>query len=308
MLEYVVIIVISLLVIAGCAYSLACLVVAKQAVNPVRRTTEQVLEEEKTENKLDPILQELPFETLEMENQRQQLLKARLYRPETPNGGYLLYNHGYNYPWPSVLKYLPMLLIRGFTVLVPDHTGEGDSQGKWITFGYYEQQDSQQWLEKLQKEAKDRGETPRFGVMGESMGAVTALLMACKNPQLEFCVADCPFSSWEEILKLRMTEKMGPKWSAILLPGTKLAIRLLTGAKVEEVNPAQACKTLGVPTVLIHGEEDTYVPCSMSKAIAKGSKACRLYLIPEAKHAQSFSSAPDAYRDILYSFWDNLGF
>ncbi len=306
-MEYGILIVLSLLVIVGCIYLLAGLVVAKQALDPIRRTTEQILQQEIQENKLDPILQDLPYETLELENDRQQVLKARLYRPQNPTEKYLIYNHGYNYPWPSALKYLPMLLIRGFTVLVPDHTGEGESQGKWITFGYYEHRDSIVWLSKLREDAATRGVTPRLGVMGESMGAVTALLMACENPQLEFCVADCPFSSWEEILKLRITERAGQRWCAILYPVTKLAIRLLSGAQVEQVNPKEACKTLEVPTVLIHGEADTYVPCAMSQAIAKNSRACRFYLIPEAKHAQAYSTAPDVYRDILYSFWDTIG-
>ena len=89
--------------------------------------------------------------------------------------------------------------------------------------------------------------------MGESMGAVTALLtMEKANSQsvpLEekplFCVADCPFSDWDSMMRLQGKKRYGFDPSP-LLPLVKRFIRQKSGAQMDTVNAvkAQQYKTL----------------------------------------------------------------
>ena len=133
----------------------------------------------------------------------------------------------------GVLKYLPMLLRLGFNVLVPDLQAQGESQGNYITFGALESDDCLEWLEQIHKHAQVNGfNRARVGVMGESMGAVTALLtMEKANSQsvpLEekplFCVADCPFSDWDSMMRLQGKKRYSFDPSP-LLPLVKRIIR-----------------------------------------------------------------------------------
>ena len=80
---------------------------------------------------------------------RGQELIARLYLASAQTDHYILFLHGYNYPWVGALKYLPMLLERGFNVLVPDQQAQGESQGDFITFGALESDDALEWLTRL---------------------------------------------------------------------------------------------------------------------------------------------------------------
>ena len=82
--------------------------------------------------------------------------------------------------------------------------------------------------------------------MGESMGAVTALMSMAKvnfselpleNRQL-FCIADCPFSDWDSQMVLQGQKRFGFNPSP-LLPLVKSIIRRRTGADMNESPPSR---------------------------------------------------------------------
>lgn len=206
---------------------------ALQAIDPQRMNYGAVLRQEMERNQLDPDRMDVKYDKLFLVNQHGQELTARLYLTPSQTDRYILFLHGYNYPWIGVLKYLPMLLRLGFNVLVPDLQAQGESQGSYITFGALESDDCLEWLEQIHKHAQVNGfNRARVGVMGESMGAVTALLtMEKANSQsvpLEekplFCVADCPFSDWDSMMRLQGKKRYGFDPSP-LLPLVKRIIR-----------------------------------------------------------------------------------
>lgn len=275
---------------------------ARKAIHPPKVDYGAVQCQEMQRNHLDPALLDLKYDKIFHTNSRGLELVGRLYCTPTQTNRYILFNHGYNYPWISALKYLPMLLKQGFNVLVPDHEGEGESRGEYITFGYYESRDSLEWLEDLKKHAVVNGFVKaEIGVMGESMGAVISLLMAAKSPDLLFCIADCPFSDWNKMMALEMKKKYhlaaGP-----FLPVIRWAIKKMSGADMRQVAPMQAARQLKIPTLLIHGTDDPLVPCSMSEDLAIQNPLMRLYLQEGAKHMNSYAVNPAGYEDLISNF------
>ena len=88
---------------------------ALQAIDPQRMNYGAVLRQEMERNQLDPDRMDVRCATnLFLVNQRGQELTARLYLTPSQTDRYILFLHGYNYPWIGVLKYLPMLLRLGF--------------------------------------------------------------------------------------------------------------------------------------------------------------------------------------------------
>ena len=141
---------------------------ALQVIDPQRMNYGAVLRQEMERNQLDPDRMDIKYDKLFLVNRRGQELTARLYLTPSQTDRYILFLHGYNYPWIGVLKYLPMLLRLGFNVLVPDLQAQGESQGSYITFGALESDDALEWLEEIQRHAQSLGfDRARIGVMGE---------------------------------------------------------------------------------------------------------------------------------------------
>lgn len=72
-----------------------------------------------------------------------------------------------------------------------DFSGSGKSDGEYISLGWYERDDVEcivNWL-------RESNQASTIGLWGRSMGAVTALMHADRDPSIAGLVLDSPFSS-----------------------------------------------------------------------------------------------------------------
>jgi len=77
-----------------------------------------------------------------------------------------------------------------------DFSGAGHSEGRYVSFGYYEQEDLTSILSYLRSQG-----LPEAILWGRSMGAVAALLYTCSHEGIRAVVADSPFASLKELLR-----------------------------------------------------------------------------------------------------------
>ena len=190
----------------------------------------------------------------------------------------------------------------GRSALIVDQRACGRSDGHVITFGVKEYRDCLDWL----KFAIDHfGPEQKFILTGISMGASTVLNAA--GTPLPDCVigilADCGFDSPENIMKKVIREDMHlpPNLS---YPFVRLGAKLFGHFDPDEIASIDAVKMATVPVIFYHGENDVFVPCSMSRANyeACASRKC-LVTIPGAGHGLSYPVAPQHYRDTLRDFF-----
>ena len=197
------------------------------------------------------------------------------------------------------------LLDWGHNVLLVDQRAQGESQGRTITFGVMERQDCLSWLDYIRTRRELRGPITLYGV---SMGAATVLL-ASSMPmpeQVKAVVADCPYSSPAAILE-KVSRDMG-------LPG-KPALTLLRGSAAlfggfsfDGVSCIEAVKHTKVPILLIHGEEDRFVPLEMSREIAAANpEMVKLITFPGAAHGLSYLTDRERYESELKRFLEETG-
>ncbi|WP_092639757.1 alpha/beta hydrolase [Acetanaerobacterium elongatum] len=258
-------------------------------------------------NMLEPDYYHLENEELYLQSERGYRLCAHYYRAKKPKGVYVLFNHGHTYPYISAIKYLPLFLPRGINVIIPDHVGHGRSDDGFVTFGFYEHRDSMAWIGKLQEIAKADGvEHPVFGVMGESMGAAISLLMAAKDSRLSFCIADCGYTSWNEIIRHQIITAY-PRLLVLALPLARAFIRIASGARVKDVNILQAAQSLQIPALIIHGGADQKVPTEMGRQLAQSNKLFRYEEIPGATHANSIAVDYPRYKKVTDEFLTQMG-
>ena len=245
-----------------------------------------------------------PFEAVTVTAYDNRKLFGRYYHVADGAPIHILF-HGYkSSPFIDCSGGTYLALKLGHNALVVDHRSHGKSEGNTITFGILERKDCLCWV---------RYVTERFGedvpiiLAGLSMGAATVLMTAdlALPTNVKGIFADCPYSSPKEIIqKVCRDMKLPPK---LLYPFIKLGAFVFGRFNLEESSALTAVQKAQVPILLIHGESDGFVPCSMSKAIEEVCKApVTLVTIPGAGHGRSYLVNPGTYEKAVIQFINSI--
>lgn len=188
----------------------------------------------------------------------------------------------------------------GFNVIVVDERAHGKSGGHTITFGIKERFDCLAWAEYA---AERFGPDVPIVLAGVSMGAAT-VLMASSLPlpsNVAAIIADCPYSSPGEIIrKVSGDVKLPPVLS---YPFVVIGALLFGKFKLWETSAVEAVKHTRIPILLIHGDDDRFVPCEMSEKIyAACVGASELIIFPGAGHALSYFTDTALYEKTVEDF------
>ncbi len=187
----------------------------------------------------------------------------------------------------------------GHNILLVDQRAHGKSQGRTISFGIKERMDVLTWVDW----AINRfGETQKIMLYGISMGGAT-VLMASNLPlpeNVKGIVADCPYSSAKDII-CSVARKTGypPK---LTWPFVKLGAKIFGSFDPCEITAAKAVEDTKVPVLIIHGDGDTFVPCSMSDITDHNPDKVRRITVPGADHGISYLVNRDLYHSEVRNF------
>lgn len=185
--------------------------------------------------------------------------------------------------------------------LVVDQRSHGKSEGSAITFGIRERRDCLAWIN---YSISRFGQDVKIILAGLSMGAATVLMATDLDlpKNVVGIMADCPYSSPKEIIKTVCQRDMHlPAW--LMYPFVKLGALVFGGFHLEESSAVTAVVGAKVPILIIHGEDDRFVPCDMSRAIQKaGSSQITLETIPDAGHGLCYMVAPQRYEEVTTTF------
>lgn len=196
--------------------------------------------------------------------------------------GTILLFHGYRSCFLSDFAvFIPFYHNLGFNLLLADQRSHGKSEGKYITFGIRERKDVLAWIRYLNEHM---GGSPAY-LGGMSMGAATVLMAAGGDlpSNVRGVIADCGFTSPGEIIGEVMVRAKVPRFPLLQVAG--IYSRLLAGFDLREYSTLDAMAVCKVPVLLIHGLDDHFVPCRMSR---EAFEACnsekRLILVEGASH------------------------
>ena len=139
------------------------------------------------------------------------------------------------------------------------------------------------------------------------MGAATVLMAADLElpANVKGIIADCPYSSPKEIILKTAGDMKFPV--KLTYPFIRLAAYLFGHFNLEETTAVKAVQNSRVPILIIHGEADAFVPCHMSREIAKVcSSPITLVTIPGAGHGRSYLVDPKRYEDAIIKFINSV--
>lgn len=188
----------------------------------------------------------------------------------------------------------------GFNALVVDQRAHGKSGSKTITFGILERRDCLCWIEYAN--GRFGADTPII-LSGLSMGAATVLMAAgLKLPLNVACImADSPYSSPSAIIEKVCADLHYPV--ALCRPFIHLGAQLFGHFRLNECTAKEAVTHATVPILLIHGQDDRLVPCSMSEEIANCcASAATVQTFPRAGHGLCYLIDPIRYEKVVYEF------
>lgn len=194
----------------------------------------------------------------------------------------------------------------GQNTLVVDQRAHGKSEGNTITFGIRERFDCLAWVQY----AADRfgSQTPII-LAGVSMGAATVLMASeLKLPGNVKCIiADCPFTSPEDII-LKVGEENMHLPPFLARPFLRCGAALFGHFRLTESSARKAVQNTQIPILLIHGSDDRFVPCSMSRELYASctSSQKHLELFDDAAHGISYLLDPEKYAAVTNAFLEDI--
>lgn len=230
-------------------------------------------------------------------------LIARVLEPEKSNGRLILACHGARSWGIGEFALISHYLYEnGYTLIMPDHRGCGDSGGKYMGYGTHESKDTYIWV----NYAKQHFPGLDIFLLGVSMGGATVLMMSktAEDSAIKGIIADCSYTSaWDEFSYQLKTSFHLPDFPILHI--CNLYSKIIAGYSFKGASPVDAVKNAKKPILFIHGSKDDFVPTFMEKILYD---ACctekEMIVIDGAVHARSYFTNPRAYEKAIEEFMD----
>ena len=184
--------------------------------------------------------------------------------------------------------------------VVYDARGHGESDGQYISYGFYEKQD----VSIIVTEVKKRYPDIPIGIWGNSMGGAIALQALSIEPRLDFGVIESTFTDLNTIVyeyQKRYTLGLGLK--PICEHALKRAGEI---GKFDpmQVRPIDAVKNITQSIFLAHGTDDPNINFKYGQALYKNLKSedKTFYPVEGANHYNLFDVGGDAYTNAIMTF------
>ncbi|GAB4384035.1 MAG: alpha/beta hydrolase [Elainellaceae cyanobacterium] len=198
--------------------------------------------------------------------------------------GVLLYLHGNGVNIGANVAHANRFHQLGFSVLLMDYRGYGQSQGQFPS-----EQQVYQDVEAMWNYLTQTRQIPpeRIFVYGHSLGGAIAVELATRHPTFAGLIVDGSFTSIRDMVNLDPTLSVFP-------------IEILLTQHFDSIAKVPA---LQMPVLFIHGMADERVPAEMSQKLYQTAPDPKqIYLVPQAGHNDVAEIAGAEYLQIVQQF------
>ncbi|MGX7200823.1 hypothetical protein BCR22_06565 [Enterococcus plantarum] len=222
--------------------------------------------------------------------------------------------HGYRSNPKQIMLEAEFLYELGYNVLIPDARSHGKSEGRYITFGAYERNDINAWInQELEEKPKQK-----FLLFGVSMGAATVMMsQETPHPNVEAIIEDCGYYSIEQqardVMRL-LTSKLQYiplvnqiDWynceNELIDTLNNQYVKPILKIDLFSISPLDAVAKSNVPKLFIHGTADWFIPpVAKDKLYANAFGYKEQLAIPEAGHGVNLKVGDTLYKEKVRSF------
>ena len=244
----------------------------------------------------------LPYEKVYIKSHDGLKLYGRYYKGEEGKPINLQFNGYKGNGIRDMAGGLAFSLELGISVLCTDQRAHGYSEGHTISFGIKERYDVLSWINYINERF---GKDVKIIISGISMGAATVLMAADLDlPENVICIiADCPYSSPFEIVAKVTQYDLKLPWK-IIKPFMLLSARIFGHFNLKENSALQSVSKAKIPILIIHGDDDDFVPIEMSERVKNTNPdLVTLVPVPGAPHGLSFVVNNALYRQSVIDFY-----
>lgn len=156
---------------------------------------------------------------------------------------------------PLMLGHAQYLYKAGYSTLLIDLRGVGESDGDRVYLGIHEWQDIEAAYDYLKSLEENRDK--KIGYLGISMGATTSIVSAGLTDKGDFLVASVPYAGINEILTFRIN-KEGTA-SRIMIPFITPVSMLEFGHNYKKFTAKNQISNVNVPILLVSAKNDDSV-------------------------------------------------
>jgi alpha-beta hydrolase superfamily lysophospholipase len=198
----------------------------------------------------------------------------------------ILFFHGNGETAPEYDEIAPFYRERGLNLFVADYRGYGMSGG--VPKSSHLIRDAHPLFQGFVSFIRNSGFSGGLYVMGRSLGSAPAIEVAHSyQDQLKGLIVESGFASAK-----RQLERLG---MSALFRHVDQPVGFGNDIKI---------KSIAIPTLIIHGEEDTIIPVSEGRAlfVLSGAERKLALFVPHAGHNDLLYRAPDQYLEAIEQF------
>lgn len=300
MYNIIILIIIILLVIA---IGLACIVerAFKKAFTKHKKTEEEAYQYLKEKNILDKeIYTEINREEVYIKSKEGFTLKGYLIEKYKKSNRYIILVHGFTANNHIHMAFARFFINEGFNILVVDQRNHGCSEGDYPSYGYFERDDIDRWIDYLYSKNNKK---LFLGLHGQSLGGATVLLCGSKNNKVDFIIEDCGYSSAKEEILWEIS-KVLPLSKNIIYKLLRNKVKRVVGFDIDQVNPIEEIVKCNKPIMFIHGSKDKLVPCKMAKDMyyTRNNVDDELFIVEDADHMWAYPKKKKEYESKVHHF------
>lgn len=225
-------------------------------------------------------------------------LKARFIKAESHN--YAILCHGFTGKYKQIVGHAEHFYRKNISVLTPDARAHGESEGTYRGMGWLEIEDIKLWIQKIIEFDNEA----RIILFGQSMGAATVINVAGEELpcNVKLVIEDCSYTSvWDEF-----SGQIGVRYHLPAFPIMHIADMICkrkAGYSFREASPLNQISKCKLPILLIHGLEDSFVPCDFVHQLFDAANEPKEKLVVEgAGHCMSVARNEKLYFDTIDNF------
>lgn len=199
------------------------------------------------------------------------------------------------------LRHAAYYLDRGFSVLLIDLRGTGQSDRVPVSLGWHERHDlaaSVAWL-------RDRGHD-RVGAHGHSLGAATIIYSLLEVDDYAFIALESSYDTIDSALRNRLAMFHLP---AFLGWPTTFFTEWYADVRSADLRPVDHIALSRVPTLIMAGDAEPELPVRDSLALYEACQAPlkRFHLFPGHRHQNHARVSPEAWEALMDGFLRDAG-
>ena len=212
----------------------------------------------------------------------------------------LILAHGMSANRSQMIPWAEWLWKAGYSILLFDFRGLGESGGDVCTMGLREPEDILAAVDYL--ESKEETSGSQVGILGFSMGGTSAMIAAARDERIEFVVSHGAYADLDRAIYQRCRKHFGPLAPPVDYWSRKFGQRWFPVESSEISALREVGKIAPRPLLLLNGAKDSIVRPRNAHDLLAAAGRGDLWILPNSGHAYPGGVDETEYRQLVLNF------